>query len=1222
MRALARRRQKESATRGLPRLSRARSLSGPMSLVPLNAAQLQAAHVWLATLSKTTRQRGESLFRERCVFDLESYKRGVGLRAAVQGTYRYTSKLRYSAEEGWSGVCTCPVGSDCKHCCATMLAALSELGADAGPTPGGEGKSAIAEIRAALVSQRIGTADPELAAVPASPKTNETFAAQIAARLGRPLAEGEKRSAREVDELFRHYRTAMVVPKSSIDVIAGTPRNLKYTWETVQLWPAAPQTPWEAWLYVAAYLRRHGLKGSPTLLAATDRAEIDALVGEWERHEEVEQWREWLGQTAQIATAPAPQRSELRVRLTEHGAQLESRKDAEPEFKAVSASRYQQFAGESLAGRSAFDEVSLAVWHAFYTGYGSLPFSGYTEPDCTRILNTLLRRDETLARIVGPDAQPLVRREEPLVWRVEPVESARVDYRLALVLPDGSAPPPPIALLDGAPSIYIAAGAIFTGPPLGGLALGAQPLTVPAEALETAEGIALLDRIAAEPPARIATRVRTVRPRPILRCALEKNQWDSIEHLNVEALAETAPGVIAETYRNTGWQPTQAEPEPAAGTILRHDRSALAPVPELLAALKLQWWPHENHWHKAVGKKFAEQFSEWLAALPAGLTILLDPMLASLGDAPVRATVKLEAEEAGIDWFDLKIALDVADTTFTKAELKLLLDARGGFVRLGEKGWRRIAFELSAEDEAQLADLGLSARDFSSAPQRLHALQLAGKSAARRMLGAERAAHIERRAVEIQTRVSPPVPPELLAELRPYQLAGFHFLAYLTANNFGGILADDMGLGKTVQALAWLLWLRGENSPHPSLVVCPKSVADNWLAEGAHFAPGLRVRALERGASDATALKAARAEADLVVANYAQLRNLEKEMTSMPWHAVILDEAQYIKNPESQTARAACTLKAAHRLTLSGTPIENRLLDLWSIMSFAMPGVLGRRADFAKNFDQRSDPLARRRLAARVRPFVLRRTKGEVAKDLPERIEEDLFCELDGEQATLYRAELKRARLALLNIQTNAQLDKSRFNVLTSLLRLRQICCHPALIGSKSKKPESAKLNALMDVIEPLMEEGHKVLVFSQFVEMLALIQTEIVKRDWRHFLLTGATEDRGPLVKDFQTSEGSAVFLISLRAGGFGLNLTAASYVVLFDPWWNPAVENQAIDRTHRIGQRQTVNAYRLLVKGTIEEKIRHLQKQKSALAADILGEESFARAQTLDDVRFLLSE
>ena len=293
-----------------------------------------------------------------------------------------------------------------------------------------------------------------------------------------------------------------------------------------------------------------------------------------------------------------------------------------------------------------------------------------------------------------------------------------------------------------------------------------------------------------------------------------------------------------------------------------------------------------------------------------------------------------------------------------------------------------------------------------------------------------------------------------------------------------------------------------------------------------------------------------------------------------------------------------------------------------------MPGVLGSRSSFVKQFDRREDSFARLRLAARTRPFLLRRTKNEVARDLPERVEEDLIIEFEGVQAALYQAELKRARAQLLKAETNKQLDKLRFNILTSLLRLRQICCHPRLLGLEdaakggSRSEESAKVAALLEVLEPLIEEGQKVLVFSQFVGMLEIIETEIRAREWTTFKLTGQTEDRGPLVDSFQNHAGAAVFLISLKAGGSGLNLTAASYVVLFDPWWNPAVEAQAIDRTHRIGQKQTVFAYRLLIKGTIEEKIRLLQKQKGVIANDILGEENFAKALTIADFQFLLAD
>src|SRR6266699_198814 len=286
----------------------------------------------------------------------------------------------------------------------------------------------------------------------------------------------------------------------------------------------------------------------------------------------------------------------------------------------------------------------------------------------------------------------------------------------------------------------------------------------------------------------------------------------------------------------------------------------------------------------------------------------------------------------------------------------------------------------------------------------------------------------------------------------------------------------------------------------------------------------------------------------------------------------------------------------------------------------APPGALGSRAHFLRRLDAKDDALARRRLAARARPFLLRRAKAQVERDLPDRVEEELLCEMEGEQKTIYRAALKRARQVILGLKTNQQLNDERFNILTSLLRLRQICCHPALVDATLREAESAKVSALEDLLEPLIEEGHKTLVFSQFVTMLDLLREKVKQRGWPHFYLAGETENRGELVREFQSAKDGAVFLISLRAGGFGLNLTAASYVILFDPWWNPAVENQAIDRTHRIGQ--TSKAYRLLMRESIEQKMRALQKQKAALAGDVLGEERFAQSLTLEDLRFLFAE
>jgi superfamily II DNA or RNA helicase len=777
-------------------------------------------------------------------------------------------------------------------------------------------------------------------------------------------------------------------------------------------------------------------------------------------------------------------------------------------------------------------------------------------------------------------------------------------------------------------------------------------VTIPVTALESADGVAALRKLRVPLPDRLASRIESIPYQVSVRCRYGVAAFGATQSFELSALA-TAGGRVPDEYW-AGWDwralspsaTTQPETPGANTGIVCPDRS----LPDQ-AALWLQaaetnspqlgeggrMWVSRRLQGAAL-RDFPEVFLAWLDQRPPNITVELDPELDSFLHGRVSGSMRLEIEESGVDWFDVRVALDLSDVELTEAEIDILLKAKGRWVRLPNKGWRKLEYQLSEEQQAQLADLGLAAGDLTkSESQRLHVFQLSGAAGAQ-LLPPERVVEVKRRAEELRTSVTPEVPAAITASLRPYQREGYHFLAYLAANRFGGILADDMGLGKTVQTLSWLAWLRETGQlDGPALVVCPKSVQDNWRAEVARFCPGLRVRqwtgetagifedpapAPPSGNSARKAAKAPPPGDDLVIINYTQLRLHEQALVSRKWSAVVLDEAQYIKNPSSQTAKAACALQAGHRLALSGTPIENRLLDLWSIMNFAMPGALGNRTAFNRQFNGRDDPLARRRLAARVRPFVLRRTKKEVAQDLPDRTEEEIICQLEGPQAALYRAELKRARAVLLKAKTAAQLDKLRFNILTSLLRLRQICCHPSLIGSGKPEDESAKLGALLDMLEPLVEEGHKVLVFSQFVEMLELIRAAAAERDWPHLVLTGQTEDRGALVDRFQHTEGASIFLISLKAGGFGLNLTAASYVVLFDPWWNPAVENQAIDRTHRIGQSNKVIAYRLIARDTIEEKIRELQKKKSALASDVLGEEGFAKALTLDDFRFLLGE
>ena len=437
----------------------------------------------------------------------------------------------------------------------------------------------------------------------------------------------------------------------------------------------------------------------------------------------------------------------------------------------------------------------------------------------------------------------------------------------------------------------------------------------------------------------------------------------------------------------------------------------------------------------------------------------------------------------------------------------------------------------------------------------------------------------------------------------------------------GAILADDMGLGKTIQALAWIEWLC-ERDPKggPTLVVCPASVVHNWQREAERFTPRLRVMALTSGEKRHT-LRHELPDHDIVITTYALLRRDRDRWRSLPLRAAILDEAQNIKNPTAGVSRAVFELEARHRLALTGTPIENRALDLWSIMQFVNPGYLGRRSAFAARYDRPDSPShTRRLLAARLRPVMVRRLKEQVAPELPDRIEERRECELTPGQRKFYLAELMRGRATVERLKASPQgVMGHKFEILAALTRLRQVCCHPTLAGGREGLG-SGKFDALFEILETLLAEGRKVLVFSQFVECLKLLAAEMKTRGIGYHMLTGATTRREAVVNAFETDPRPCVFLISLKAGGAGLNLTAASYVVLFDPWWNPAVEAQAIDRAHRIGQTRTVIAYRMLTAGTIEEKIWELQERKAALVADVLGEDGFARDLTQNDLDYLL--
>ena len=453
--------------------------------------------------------------------------------------------------------------------------------------------------------------------------------------------------------------------------------------------------------------------------------------------------------------------------------------------------------------------------------------------------------------------------------------------------------------------------------------------------------------------------------------------------------------------------------------------------------------------------------------------------------------------------------------------------------------------------------------------------------------------------------------PGFIGELRPYQQRGVDWLAFCRDAGLGCVLADDMGLGKTIQALAAI---RGK-----TLVVSPTSVLFNWLAETQKFRPDLKIAAY-RGAR-----RALDTTADVVLTSYPLLRNDTEVLSAVAWDTVILDESQTIKNPDSQVARAAYKLKAKWKVTLSGTPIENRLDELWSQLHFTNPGLLGGRADFQERWGEpisMGDRAAAARLRDRIRPFVLRRMKSEVARDLPPRTDAIMYVELDEAERLTYdaiRAATQREIVAML------QAGGGVMAALEALLRLRQAACHSALLplglrGGPAPQ-SSSKLERLLEALGDAVADGHRALVFSQWTSLLDLIEPHLTAANIGFNRLDGTTTDRAGVVATFQADGGPSVMLLSLKAGGTGLNLTAADHVFLIDPWWNPAVEDQAADRAHRIGQDKSVMVYRMVARDTVEERILELQDRKRALADAALADAGGAAAITRDDLLALLA-
>jgi non-specific serine/threonine protein kinase len=462
--------------------------------------------------------------------------------------------------------------------------------------------------------------------------------------------------------------------------------------------------------------------------------------------------------------------------------------------------------------------------------------------------------------------------------------------------------------------------------------------------------------------------------------------------------------------------------------------------------------------------------------------------------------------------------------------------------------------------------------------------------------------------------------------LRPYQSFGFQWLNYLSEVNWGGILADDMGLGKTVQALSFLQHYRDKHGRLSALVVCPTTLMFNWENEIKKFTPTLTYH-IHHGGDRARDKEKIR-QYNVIITTYGTLRSDIKLFVENEFDYVTLDESQAIKNPASKVTRAACLLKAKHRLCMSGTPLQNNTFDIFAQMNFLNPGMLGSieffRNEFAIPIDKFGEKDQKDHLRKLLFPFILRRTKEQVARDLPEKVETVLFCEMEDEQRKIYDAYRNDYRDKILGTIEEQGIQKSQLTILQGLMKLRQICDSPAILNEADKfENHSIKLEELgREITENI--SNHKALVFSQFLGMLALIKGKLKELDVKFEYFDGSTSaiDREKAIQNFQNTEECRVFLISLKAGGVGLNLTAADYVYIVDPWWNPAVEQQAIDRTHRIGQTKNIFAYRMICKDTIEDKILQLQDRKRVLARDLItDDEGFVKSLTRADVEYLFS-
>jgi superfamily II DNA or RNA helicase len=567
------------------------------------------------------------------------------------------------------------------------------------------------------------------------------------------------------------------------------------------------------------------------------------------------------------------------------------------------------------------------------------------------------------------------------------------------------------------------------------------------------------------------------------------------------------------------------------------------------------------------------------------------------------------------DWFDLDVTIRAEGREVPFLDVFLALARDRSHLLLADGAY----FSLEKPDLRALRALIEEARSLQEASDgtlRISRWQAGLWDELARLGVVERQSAVWERQVRgllsIQSVPEVAVPATLTARLRPYQVDGFQWLAFLWDQRLGGILADDMGLGKTVQALALICHA---DASAPFLIVAPTSVVGNWAAEAARFAPGLRVATVTKRGQGFPA------DADVVVTSYTLLRLDVEAYAAVPWAGLVMDEAQYTKNHQSKVYQCLRRVPAEVKLAITGTPMENNLMELWSLLSITAPGLFPSPSRFkefyAKPIERDGDAELLARLRRRVRPLMKRRTKEQVARDLPPKLEQVLEVDLHPRHRKLYQTVLQRERQKVLGLLED--MDRNRFSILRSLTTLRRLCLHAGLVDDQHADLPSAKVDALSEQLRDVIDGGHRALVFSQFTGFLATVRARLDADGVEYCYLDGRTRNRADVLTRFK--EGTApVFLISLKAGGAGLNLTEADYCFLLDPWWNPAAEAQAVDRTHRIGQHRNVMVYRLIARDTVEQKVLALQRRKAQLFTNVMDDgDVFSPSLTAEDVRGL---